>query len=57
MKDQILVLTEALLHKKKSLVLILVKQLLFIRYLFVDGKETYKFNASNKMLTFHLKFV
>ena len=26
-------------------------------YLFVNGKEIYKFKASNKIITFHLNFV
>ena len=67
MKVQLVVLMEDLDHQRKSLLLILVKQTQnFVRglhsnadnsYLFVNGKEIFKFKIDNEMLTFQLNFV
>ena len=62
MKVQLVVLMEDLDHQRKSLLLILVKHTKnFVRglhsnadksYLFVNGKEIFKFKASNKNINF-----
>ena len=65
MKGTLLVLMEALVHQKKSLVLILVKGTkccFSLRYnadnscLFVNGKEIFKFKADNKNVNFATQF-
>ena len=53
---------EALVHQKKSLVLVLLKQTQSVvlslhynadnSYLFVNGKKTFKFKDDNKSVTF-----
>ena len=58
---------KALIHQKKSLVLISVKQtqtfawvyiiMLIKSYLFVNGKESLNLKLTIKMLTFQLNFV
>ena len=63
-----MVLMEDLDHQRKCLTLILSKQthifFFFLSlhynsnsYLFVNGKEIFKFKADNKMLTFQINFV
>ena len=61
----LLVLMESLVHQKKSLVLISVKQTKFClslhcnadnSYFFVSGKEIFKFEAYNKNFNFPIKF-
>ena len=65
MKDQLLVLMEAPVQQRKSVVLILVKQTKFClslhyngesSYLFVNGKEIFKFKANNKNVNFPTQF-
>ena len=65
MKDQLLVLMEASVQQRKSAVLILVKQTKFClslhyngesSYLFVNGKEIFKFKANNKNVNFPTQF-
>ena len=55
MKEILLVLMEALVHQKKSLVLILVKQRRYNddnSYLFVNEKKICKFKANNRNVNF-----
>ena len=61
----VLVLIEALVHQRKSLVLILVKQTHFPlslhydvdnSYLFVNGKEIFMFKVNNKNVNFPTQF-
>ena len=56
---------EAWVHQRKSLVLVLLKQTQFFlslhynagdSYLFVDGKEIFKFKADNKNVNFTTQF-
>ena len=63
---QLLEIIEALVHQRRNLVLILVKQTMFYlslhynadsSYLFVNGKEIFKFKAYNKNVNFQLNFV
>ena len=65
MKVQLMVLMEALNHQRKILVSILLKEKKFCfslhynadsSYLFVNGKEIFKFKADNKNVNFPTQF-